>query len=130
MKPNKQIEEEAFESQIKLSPLPSSWCWVTLHDLAATIPNAITDGPFGSNLKTSHYTSSGPRVIRLQNIGDGVFVAEYAHVSLEHFVTLVKHEIRAVDLAIAALGVTLPRSCVIPSWVGPAIVKADCPCFK
>ncbi len=126
----KQAKEDANGSQIELPKLPSSWCWVTLHDLAATTPNAITDGPFGSNLKTSHYTSSGPRVIRLQNIGDGVFVDEYAHVSQEHFLRLAKHEIRAGDIAIAALGETLPRSCVVPSWVGPAIVKADCPRLK
>jgi type I restriction enzyme S subunit len=71
--------------------------------------NSITDGPFGSNLKTEHYTDSGPRVIRLQNIGDGVFVDAVAHISAEHFETLRKHEVFGGDLVIAALGETLPR---------------------
>ena len=84
-------------------------------------PNAITDGPFGSNLKTSHYTDAGPRVIRLQNIGDGFFVDGSAHISQTHFNTLRKHEIVAGDLAIAALGETLPRSCVAPAW--PALSR-------
>ncbi|HVE67456.1 MAG TPA: hypothetical protein VNB64_02630, partial [Solirubrobacteraceae bacterium] len=106
------------------------WTWVRLEDLAADEPNAITDGPFGSNLKTSHYTPAGPRVIRLQNIGDGVFVDAQAHISEDHFARLTKHEIRAGDLAIAALGETLPRACVIPESVGRAIVKADCVRFK
>ena len=33
-------------------------------------------------------------------------------------------------MVIAALGETLPKSCIIPSWVGPALIKADCPRFK
>jgi type I restriction enzyme S subunit len=110
--------------------LPKQWSWATLNDLAAREPHSITDGPFGSNLKTSHYTDTGPRVIRLQNIGDGFFLDGYAHISEAHFDSLKRHEIIAGDLAIAALGETLPRSCVVPTWVGPAIVKADCPRFR
>ena len=128
-KPKSKQAIKAINSSL-LPPLPENWQWVMLTDLAAYSPNAITDGPFGSNLKTSHYTDSGPRVIRLQNIGDGVFVDEYAHLSEEHFRSLSRHHINAGDLAIAALGETLPRSCVIPPWVGPALVKADCPRFK
>ncbi len=45
----------------------------TIEELAAAEQRAITDGPFGSNLKSSHYVESGPRVIRLQNIGFGEF---------------------------------------------------------
>ena len=92
--------------------------------------NSLTDGPFGSNLKTSHYTNKGPRVIRLQNVGHGEFIDAYAHISDEHFLALSKHSIESGDLVIAALGEALPRSCVIPSTVGPAIVKADCIKFK
>ncbi len=107
-------------------PLPNGWTWASVEQLAAPEANAITDGPFGSKLKTSHYTPSGPRVIRLQNIGRGVFVDAHAHISEEHFRSLARHEVDAGDVVIAALGETLPRSCVIPASVGPAIVKADC----
>lgn len=113
-----------------LPDLPPTWAWSTLERLASSEPNSITDGPFGSNLKTSHYTESGPRVVRLQNIGDGEFVDEYAHISDSHFRQLVRHHVRAGDVVIAALGETLPRSCVIPPSVGPALVKADCPRFR
>ena len=37
----------------------------------SAISEELRDGPFGSNLKTSHYVESGVRVIRLQNIGIG-----------------------------------------------------------
>ena len=106
--------------------LPDGWTWARLEDLVAAEPPAITDGPFGSNLKTAHYTDSGPRVIRLQNIGDGVFKHEDAHISEEHYITLVRHSVREGDLVVASLGETLPRACLVPSWVPPAIVKADC----
>lgn len=116
--------------EVELPKLPNNWRWATLNDLAASEPHSITDGPFGSNLKTSHYTETGPRVIRLQNIGDGFFLDGYAHISESHFESLKRHEAVAGDIAIAALGETLPRSCVVPDWVGPAIVKADCPRFR
>jgi len=91
--------------------------------------HAITDGPFGSHLKSSHYTNSGPRVIRLQNIGDGVFIDEKAHISRKHYELLKDHAIYAGDLVIRALGIPAPRACRIPD-IGPAIVKADCIRFK
>jgi type I restriction enzyme S subunit len=110
-----------------LPQLPDTWTWAPVADLAAPEPRAITDGPFGSNLKTAHYTESGPRVIRLQNIGDGEFLDARAHISEARFELLRAHEARAGDVVMASLGETLPRACVVPDDLGPAIVKADCP---
>ena len=108
-----------------MNELPAGWATANIDDLVSE-PGAITDGPFGSNLKTSHYTDAGPRVIRLQNIGDGVFIDEEAHIANDHYQSLLKHAVNAGDLVIASLGTDLPRSCVIPPRVPPAIVKADC----
>ncbi len=110
--------------------LPDGWAWVPLGRLAAQEPNAMTDGPFGSNLKSEHYTSNGPRVIRLQNIGDGVFRDERAHISEAHFRSLSKHAVKSGDVVIAMLGDRPPRACVVPPHVPPAIVKADCVKFR
>jgi type I restriction enzyme S subunit len=107
--------------------LPNDWRWAELQEFAADGPRSITDGPFGSNLKTAHYTEKGPRVIRLQNIGDGVFLDAEAHIAEDHYLRLRDHDARPGDVVIAALGTTLPRACVVPEWLGPAIVKADCP---
>ncbi|MBK3568118.1 restriction endonuclease subunit S [Streptomyces sp. MBT62] len=85
----------------------------------------MTDGPFGSNLKSAHYTDSGARVFRLQNVGDGEFRDERAYVSLDHFETLRSHEAIAGDLLLASLGETLPRVAIVPKLEEPAIVKAD-----
>ena len=119
-------KEPAAPDTSALPELPVGWDWATVEQLASLEPNSITDGPFGSNLKTSHYTDEGPRVVRLQNIGDGQFVDAFAHISWEHYRSLEKHKVEPGDLVIASLGQKLPRSCIIPSTVGPAIVKADC----
>ncbi len=103
-----------------------TWPTVPLNDLQSEEPRAITDGPFGSNLARRHYTESGPRVVRLQNIGDGRFIDEKAHISKEHFESLRAHEVKAGDLLVASLGEVLPRACLAPVSLGPAIVKADC----
>lgn len=110
----------------RLPQLPEGWQWATVHQLAADEANSLTDGPFGSNLKTSHYTPDGPRVIRLQNVGDASFIDTRAHISQERYESLAKHRVEAGDLVIATLGENPPRACVIPPSVGPAIVKADC----
>lgn len=108
-----------------LPALPEGWAWATV-DQCSLDEMAITDGPFGSNLKSAHYQDNGPRVIRLQNIGNGTFVDAYAHISNNHYEQLIKHAVNKDDLVVAMLGENLPRACVIPEGVSPAIVKADC----
>ena len=102
------------------------WRTLSVGQLAADEAGALTDGPFGSNLKSEHYTDSGPRVVRLQNIGCGVFVDERAHISGERFQRLSKHTVKSGDVLVAMLGDRLPRACLAPEALGPAIVKADC----
>jgi len=109
-----------------LPKLPEGWCWATIAQLASAKPHSLTDGPFGSNLKTEHYTEAGPRVIRLQNIGDGQFINAEAHISGEHYEQLKKHATYPGDVVIASLGVELPKACLVPERLGQAIVKADC----
>jgi len=106
--------------------LPEGWEWTCLNDLQADEPRAITDGPFGSNLTSAHYKAEGARVVRLQNIGDGVFRDAEAFISWEHFEALRPHKVLAGDLLVASLGDDPPRACLAPSTLGPAIVKADC----
>jgi len=123
-------KEPAAPDTSNLSTLPEGWAWATVEQLAAPELNSITDGPFGSNLKTAHYTDHGPRVIRLQNIGDGVFSDARAYISDERYERLQKHRVLPGDVLIAALGESLPRCCVAPEAIGPAIVKADCIRFR
>jgi type I restriction enzyme S subunit len=122
-------QEPVAPNAANLPVLPKGWCWATVEQLSAPESNSITDGPFGSNLMTMHYTDAGPRVIRLQNIKDGSFADERAHISAQRFARLKKHAVQAGDIVIAGLSESPPRACIVPD-LGPAIVKADCIRFK
>src|SRR5258706_10343992 len=114
-----------------MSELPYGWITASVDDLRSASPNSITDGPFGSNLKTSHYTSSGPIVIRLGNIGSRGFIDnDRAHISPEHFAVLKKHHVFGGDILVAALGEPIGRACLLPDEIQPALVKADCFRFR
>ncbi|WP_437952821.1 hypothetical protein WME98_20460 [Sorangium sp. So ce296] len=110
-----------------MSQLPNGWAWATLQEIAAHEPNAMTDGPFGSNLKTSDYVDRGVRVIRLGNLGIGKFLEnDRAYISTSKYETLKKHGAFAGDLVIAALAEPVGRCIELPVDLGKAVVKADC----
>jgi len=108
---------------------PKGWRRVRLCDLAAN-DDAFADGPFGSNLKTEHYTDTGARVVQLQNVGRGAFLGnDQAFVSMDHYRTLQRHWVQPGDVVVAALGDgarPAGRACIIPDNFGPGLVKADC----
>jgi type I restriction enzyme S subunit len=104
-----------------------SWNTVTLEETLTPGGNALTDGPFGSKLKSEHYVDRGVRVIRLGNIGVGTFLdSDRVFVSEQHAASLSKHSVEPGDLIIAALAHPVGRCCIVPRGALPAIVKADC----
>ena len=91
------------------------------------VAEKVSDGPFGSNLKTEHYTAHGIRVVRLQNIGVGEFLDDdKVFVSLEHYSKLKKHTCIPGDVVVGTLGEPNLRACILPVHVKVAINKADC----
>lgn len=102
---------------------PKSWPIRTIGELASK----YSDGPFGSNLKSEHYTEHGVRVIRLQNIGIGELSDDdLAFISEDHFALLRKHECLPGDLLIGTLGDPNLRACIQPESLPVALNKADC----
>jgi len=93
-----------------------------------------SDGPFGSKLKTEHYSDQGARVIRLNNIDPLEFNnADSAFVPLEYFRELHGYEVKGGDVIIAGLGddrIPMGRACIVPLEIGAAINKADCYCLR
>jgi type I restriction enzyme S subunit len=121
----KYLEPQAPDSS-GLRELPEGWVWASVEQLAHYESRAITDGPFGSNLKTEHYTDSGARVVRLQNIASMRFLDEKSYVSENHYKKLINHAVFAGDIVIRSLGEPALVSCIIPANLGNAVVKADC----
>jgi type I restriction enzyme S subunit len=106
--------------------------WVSLGLSRVTLSRC--DGPFGSGLKSEHYSGSGVRVIRLQNIGWTDFLdADEAYLDDAYARQLGDHSVVAGDLLIAGLGDEahpVGRACVAPDQIEPAMVKADCFRFR
>jgi len=93
----------------------------------SAVCSKFSDGPFGSNLKSSDYRSSGVRVVRLQNIGVGEFLDDdKAFVSKEHFAALQKHSCFPGDVLIGTMGDPNLRACIQPINIPIALNKADC----
>ncbi|WP_165076922.1 MULTISPECIES: restriction endonuclease subunit S [unclassified Desulfovibrio] len=62
-----------------LGKFPSEWQFKTVDEIKSNCKHAIAMGPFGSNIKTENYVSSGVPVIRGTNLNyykypDGMFV--------------------------------------------------------
>jgi type I restriction enzyme S subunit len=110
-----------------LGDVPAHWRVMPL----GRITVSRCDGPFGSGLKSEHYTDSGVRVIRLQNIRrDGFDGSDEAFIDTEYYEReLNGHDVVKGDVLLAGLGDdknTVGRACVAPVGIEPAMVKADC----
>jgi len=133
-----QAVTRGLDPNVKLKPSGVEWLGDVPKKWKAVPLQRITldrcDGPFGSGLKSSHYTDEGIRVVRLQNIGHGEFNdSDAAFISPEHYTTLGDHSVEAGDVLIAGLGdPNHPpgRACVAPESIVPAMVKADCFRFR
>jgi type I restriction enzyme S subunit len=125
--PNAPMKDSGIEW---LGEIPAHWDCPAI----ARVTLSRCDGPFGSGLKSEHYSSEGVRVIRLQNIGWAEFSdADEAYVDDAYAKALGDHSVQAEDLLIAGLGdETHPvgRACVAPESIEPAMVKADCFRFR
>jgi type I restriction enzyme, S subunit len=110
-----------------LGEVPEHWRVMQLRRVTVS----RCDGPFGSGLKSEHYTEAGVRVIRLQNIRPGGFNgSDEVFIDIDYFKKVLSgHDVVCGDVLIAGLGDdknTVGRACVAPTGIEPAMVKADC----
>ncbi len=102
---------------------PNGWKTKTFKEASIR----LSDGPFGSNLKSEHYSDEGIRVIRLGNIGVGQFIDnDKSFIPAEHYERLKKYTCKSGEIVIGTLGEPNLRACIIPEYVGIAVNKADC----
>ena len=128
LNPDAPVKESGIEW---LGEVPADWQVMSL----SRVTKSRCDGPFGSGLKSDHYTDAGRRVIRLQNIASGRFDhRDRAFVDEDYYREhLGEHDVLPGDVLIAGLGdETHPvgRACVMPDGLGDAMVKADCFRFR
>jgi type I restriction enzyme S subunit len=128
LNPNAPMRDSGVEW---LGEVPEHWGVLSL----GKVTLSKCDGPFGSGLKSAHYTKSGVRVIRLQNIKMGKYInGEGAFISEDYYKNnLRNHDVSAGDVLIAGLGDPrnpVGRACIAPAGISPAMVKADCFRFR
>lgn len=108
---------------------PKEWNIVVLGSLFPK--GGLFDGPFGSNLKSSDYSESGVRVVRLENVGHLNFIGEKeTYITPAKFQSLKKHEVGEGDIIFASFIANEIRACILPALTTKAIAKADCFCLR
>ena len=102
--------------------VPENWCWVRFGNLATE----MADGPFGSNLKTEHYTSKKEvRIIQLSNIGDEGWREENTkYTTFHHAETIARSIVQPGNLVIAKM-MPAGRAIICPSGEAMYILSSD-----
>ena len=117
------FEGKLTNDDVKEGELPEGWKWEKL----ISIVERISDGPFGSNLKSSDYVGKGIRVIRLENIGVLEFKNEYmSFVTNEKYETIKRHTVKKGDIIFSSFIFDSIRAVILPEYIEKAINKADC----
>jgi restriction endonuclease S subunit len=111
------------EELAELPELPDGWAWTRLGNTNVE----VSDGPFGSNLKSSDYVDSGVRVVRLENIGALEFIeGKESYVTEGKYDLLKRHTVSAGDIIFSSFITENIRVALLPPSVTKAINKADC----
>lgn len=117
-----------FRDRTLVQAFDAGWPEASIADLAET----TFDGPFGSNLKSSDYTATGTRVVRLENIGHLYFIDEKeTFVPAAKGYALARHTLHADDVLFSSFVDKEVRVCRLPKHLGGAAInKADCFCVR
>lgn len=111
--------------------LPSGWMWCRVSNLTENIDGAIADGPFGSNLKTEHYTSNREvRIIQLSNLDDGFWRDNNRkYTTYQHAQELSRCMVDPFDIVIAKM-MPAGRATIVPPVDSHFILASDVIKFK
>lgn len=121
----KHIETNYYQ-KTPYGKIPKEWSLVKLYDLRDLQDRyAFTGGPFGSDLKSAHYTNEGVRVLQLQNIGEGEFLGEYSiFTSEEKANQLASCNIYPGEIILAKMS-PVARCCIIPDYDSRYVMCSD-----
>lgn len=105
-------------TEFKDSPvgrIPAEWEVKTLLEVCSS-KYAIVDGPFGSNLKTEHYRSSGIPVFQSGFVTSNKFVEKkYVYVDQSKYDEQKRSSAKAGDILMAKIGMNAGACAIIPS---------------
>jgi len=128
---NSQQQKKALMQQMltgkkRFPKFNKKWKLIRLSDVAKKDRYSFTGGPFGSDLKSSDYTTSGVRIIQLQNIGDGEFYNDYQiYTSTEKADQLSSCNIFPGELILSKMGDPVARAAIIPDFEDRYLMASD-----
>jgi len=97
----------------------------TLDELAAH--SGIVDGPFGSNLKSEHWTEAGVPVVQSQHITSGKFrITQPYYVSESTCARLYRSEAKAGDIVMVKKGVNCGACALLPDGHPRSLLSSNC----
>jgi type I restriction enzyme S subunit len=107
--------------------IPEHWVLSKLKFVKDIIPNAFVDGPFGSNLKSSHIVEGGDVYVIESNFAtQGILdKKKLKTITLEHFETICRSEAREGDIIIAKIGAQFGKASILPSICKRAVVSGN-----
>jgi len=106
--------------------LPQGWAVATLNSIACGV-NAIVDGPFGSNLKTSDYiddTENGVPVLTTKNLEGDYSASSVRYISKEKFESLKRSQVVGGDILVAKIG-SIGKTGIYPVSRPTAMIPAN-----
>ena len=109
------VDEQPYE-------VPDNWCWVRFESLSKD----MADGPFGSNLKTEHYTENKEvRIIQLSNIGEEGWREENTkYTTFEHVKTIARSIVEPGNIVIAKM-MPAGRAIICPNLEKMYVLSSD-----
>ena len=107
--------------------IPITWMWCRLKCVTANEDNSFVDGPFGSDLKTIHYTEKEEvRIVQLNNIGEegwkdtGKKYTTFLHAkNIERCISFPN------DIVIAKM-MPAGRTIILPTVNSMYVISSDC----
>jgi len=110
-----------------LNRIPENWRIGRLKHIKSTEKNSFVDGPFGSNLKSEHFIEGGDVYVIESNFATKGFLElnQLKTISMEHFETINRSEVRAGDIVIAKIGAQYGKSSILPNLDKKAVVSGN-----
>ena len=107
--------------------VPKGWTRKTLESVVSDERYSIVDGPFGSNLKSEHYRTSGIPVLQSGFVTSGTFIAkEYVYVDEQLFNEQRRSSAIGGDILMAKIGAQAGRCALIPENHPVSIIAGNC----
>jgi type I restriction enzyme S subunit len=109
-----------------LPEIPQMWVWTQL-DILGKGNNAIVDGPFGSNLKTSDYINdsvNGVPVLTTKNLEGDYSEKSVRFISQKKYEELKRSQVNGGDILVAKIG-SIGKTGIYPKNAKTAIIPAN-----